>query len=282
MNKLGEKMDNKIPLRFFVIAFLWTWIIFIPSVLVGLGFFPEYKEIMIKLTDPILVLACFGPAVGAIMSIYTLYGKNKLIEFYKSFFSLKFGWKIWIFIILITAIPSIISLIITILLGYKSSQINYYNILLFPLYWIVKVFLGGGQEEIGWRCYILKPLENKFGYIFGSLILGIIWAIWHIPFWFIPGTAQNMLNMNFIGFMLSCIGWSYVFSWIMDLSKNKLMAGLVVHGTINAYNVLFSSIAIETGDSIILSWIGTILVILTGIIIVIIRQYKYKSSPNFV
>jgi membrane protease YdiL (CAAX protease family) len=270
-------MENKIPLRFFIITFLWTWVIFIPSVLIGLGFFSAYKEIMTKLTDPILVLACFGPSVGAIITIYTLYGKKRLLEFFKSFISLKFGRKVWVLIFLIVAIPNIISLIITILLGYVPSQINYYNILLFPLYWIVKVFLGGGQEEIGWRCYILKPLEKKYGYIFGSLILGIIWAIWHIPFWFIPGTAQNMLNMNFIGFMLSCIGWSYVFSWIMDLSKNKLLAGLIVHGTLNAYHVLFSSIKIETGDNLILSWLGTILVVLTGTIIVIMRQCKNKT-----
>jgi hypothetical protein len=68
----------------------------------------------------------------------------------------------------------------------------------------------------------------------------------------------------------------------MDLSKNKLFAGLVVHGTLNAYHVLFSSIKIEAGDNLILSWLGTILVVLTGVIIVIMRQYKNRNSPNFV
>ena len=72
------------------------------------------------------------------------------------------------------------------------------------------VFAGGGQEEIGWRGYIMPRLENRFGLVYGSIILGIIWAVWHIPLWFMRGT--NQIYMNFFAFMLGCIRLSFFFS----------------------------------------------------------------------
>ena len=64
------------------------------------------------------------------------------------------------------------------------------------------VFLGGGQEEIGWRGYILPFLENKFGRWLGSGILGLIWAFWHLPLWFIPGTNQTYGNLEKLAFFV--------------------------------------------------------------------------------
>ncbi|MDR1981112.1 MAG: CPBP family intramembrane metalloprotease [Tannerellaceae bacterium] len=283
-------MDNKymiknIPIRFFVITFIWAWAFFAPLFLAGIGFLSEYKELILGLKELIKVIACFGPAVGAIVSIYTLNGKDSLKKYISSFLSIKFGTKIWILIFSIAGIFSI-SWIIPELFGFprlKSSLSGINNIptiFVFIVFWIICVLFGGGQEEIGWRGYVMPFLENKYGYITGSLILGIIWTFWHLPLFFIPGTIQSQIN--FFCYMLLLIGYSYFFSWIINLSKNKLLSGLIAHGTVNAFFELFPPVVNESNDLQIRLWILSILTFVVGGIIVITRTMKYKSSPNVV
>jgi membrane protease YdiL (CAAX protease family) len=155
------------------------------------------------------------------------------------------------------------------------------NIYTFPLFLLLNTFILGGQEEIGWRGYILPYLEKRFGLIVGSLILGIVWAVWHIPLWFIPGTSQSY--MNFFAFLISCIGVSYFLSWVKKASGNRLLSCIIAHGTINSFVILFP-IFVTDNDSIqVRFWIFCILKLIVGIIIVISRVKKnkdYKTSVD--
>ena len=95
-------MDNKIPVRFFLIAFLWSWIILVPiAILMNLEILEiDVENLLIAL--PFSFIGALGPAAGAFFSLYTLNGKEAIKEYCKKFISLKFGWKTWIsmFIIL--------------------------------------------------------------------------------------------------------------------------------------------------------------------------------------
>jgi membrane protease YdiL (CAAX protease family) len=274
-------MNKNIPIRFFVITFVWTWTFFAPLFLVGMGFLSKYKEPILRLKELLKVIACFGPAVGAIVSIYTLNGKDVLKRYISSFLSIKFGTKIWILIFSIVGISGMISWIIPELFGFprlESSLSGVNNIpviFVFIVFWIICVLFGGGQEEIGWRGYVMPFLENKYGYITGSLILGIIWTFWHLPLFFIPGTIQSQIN--FFCYMLLLIGYSYFFSWIINLSKNKLLSGLIAHGTVNAFFELFPPVVNEINNPQIRLWILSTLTFVIGVIIVITRTRKYKS-----
>jgi len=122
----------------------------------------------------------------------------------------------------------------------------------------------------------LPFLENKFGLIFGSLILGTIWAIWHIPLWFIPGSSQAF--MNFFNFLIMCIGYSYFFSWIKEISGNRPLSGLVVHGTANAFMPFFPVLILLKNSNQIRFWIYGGLILAIGIIIVLYRTYKGRKN----
>ena len=64
-----------------------------------------------------------------------------------------------------------------------------------PLYMAVLSFpmmiIGGGVEEIGWRGFLQPALQKKFSIFISTMIVSIIWAVWHLPLWFIPGTNQS-------------------------------------------------------------------------------------------
>ena len=266
-------MNKSIPIRFFIITFFWTWLFFILMNLV------KYSENKILLQNMFKIIAVFGPAIGAIISIVTINGKKELKKYLSSYLSLKFGWKSWFFIIFFTGVTVFASWIIPEFFGFARLPTNLLNILIFPLFWVICILIGGGQEEIGWRGYILPFFENKFGYLFGSLIIGIIWTFWHLPLFFIQGTVQY--NINIFSYALLLIGYSHIFSWIISISKNLLLSVVIAHGSLNAFLELFPPFVMETGNIQIRLWILSILIFLIGKMIAIIRSVNYsKSSPN--
>ena len=58
-------------------------------------------------------------------------------------------------------------------------------------YFILMMVIGGGQEEFGWRGYAQEPLQEKIGVIPASLVIGVIWGIWHLPLWFMAGDLHS-------------------------------------------------------------------------------------------
>ena len=268
-------MKNKIPIRFFIITFLWSWFFIGISIIISHVNSGDFSLMESGIGLLIIVFGACGPGVGAIISIYTIDGKDSLKNFLKSFFSLKFGWKVWIAIFLILGGSCFIAWIIPEFFGESRIQTFLPNVYIFPLYLLLMIFLGGGQEEIGWRGYIMSHLENKFGLIIGGLILGIVWSIWHFPLWLVPGSTQ--IYMNFFGFVLICIGYSYFFSWIIKASGNRLLSGLIAHGTANAFAPLFPTLILAGNIKQTRFWIYCIIVLAIGIIVVLARTYRNRK-----
>ena len=266
-------METKIPIRFFVITFLWSWGIWVGAIIIGLSK-PQFFETP-GIETLIMILGAFGPVIGAIISKYTIEGKGAIKIFFKSFLSLNFGWKVWLSIFLVLGTSSFIAWIIPEFWGEERLQMYLPSVYVFLPYLLLMVFLGGGQEEIGWRGYISPYLERKYGLIVGGLFLGIVWGVWHLPLWFIPETTQ--IYMNFFGFMLLTIGYSYFFSWIIEASGNRLISGLIAHGAANAFIPLFPSLIM--GDVIQTRfWIYVVLVLAIGIVIVLSRTHKNRKK----
>ena len=137
-------------------------------------------------------------------------------------------------------------------------------------------FLGGGQEEIDWRGYIQPILEKRYGLAIGGLILGTIWAVWHLPLWIIPGTSQS--EMNFFGFLAGSIAMSYFYSWIVESSGRRLLSGLFVHGSCNAIQGLFPLIIFGDEDAKQTRfWLFVVLMVLLGLVTLILRIIKNRK-----
>lgn len=223
-----------------------------------------------------MVLGIFGPALGAIFSIRTIDGKGEVTKFLKTFFDLGFGLKIWLIPTALLFMSTVIAWFVPELVGMDRLPMLLPNVYIFPVYWLFMVFGGGGQEEIGWRCYILPHLEKRFGTIWGSLILSIVWALWHIPLWFIPGAGQSF--MNFWGFMMLTFGYSFLYSWGLKKSGNKPFAALVMHGTANSFIPLFPTISMRLGDSQPRFWIWVSTTFLIGLVFMMFLKKEEKTS----
>lgn len=209
-------------------------------------------------------MGAFGPAVGACYSILTIEGKRELFVFLRSLLSLRFGWKAWAAIFAVSGLVNLAAWYGPELFGAPRLPMFLPNAFVFPVMWLMMVLVLGGQEEIGWRAYLLGPLEERFGVWAGNLFLGLIWTAWHIPLFFIPGSSQ--FYMPFAAFAVGMIGESFLFSWVMKISGGRPLSAVVAHGTVNAFVSLFPTIVMEPGVFQIRWWIHMILLLVVGIL----------------
>jgi uncharacterized protein len=258
------KMNKKLPISFFFITFLWSWLLWFPFTLEALGLSTIQVNARALILKPALFLGAFGPAIGACYSVWSLNGKAGLVRFLKSFLSARFGWNVWLVIFGIFGGANIIAWYIPELFGYERLQMLLPTIYVFPLLWLFMVFFGGGQEEIGWRGYILPFLESKYGLWTGNIILGVVWSLWHGPLWFIPET--NQVFMPFISFVIGLLGLSFLMSWVIKASGGKPLSGLIAHGTSNAFIAIFPTFIMDPNAAQLRFWIHNLLIVVIGII----------------
>ncbi len=267
-------MNNNVrfPFRFFIITFIWSWTLWTPLVLGSLNIIPVPDRLLSALPLPITVLAAFGPLAGALIVLHKEQGKGSSGKYLRSFLDLHLGWKAYIFPVVILGGSTFIAWFFPELSGEKRLPMLLPSVWIFIPYLLVMIFMGGGQEEFGWRGYALPLLENKFGIWFANIILGIVWACWHLPLWFIKGTYQAY--MNFGGFILLIVGYSFIFSWIRKISGNRPFSGLYTHGLANAFIPLMPTLIVQKDIPQLRFWIWVTLTFLIGILITILRDKK--------
>jgi uncharacterized protein len=86
-------------------------------------------------------------------------------------------------------------------------------------------------EEIGWRGYALPHLSARLGLSSASIALGVIWACWHLPFFFISGTDKT--GQSFPVYLLSVTALSVAMAWLYWRTKGSLLLTMLMHAAIN-------------------------------------------------
>lgn len=170
------------------------------------------------------VLGGISPAICEITLKKKSSTKEEFKQFIKSIVNPKHS--IWMYVyaiggaMVIQAIPLLFHLT-------EAKQPLYIGFVL-----IIPMIIGGGIEEIGWRGLLQPQLEEKYPHIVAAISVGVIWAIWHLPLWFIDGTNQQ--SMNFIWFCINTIMLSFFIGSVTYVSKSIFMA-ILAHASINAF-----------------------------------------------
>jgi len=249
------------PYRFFLITLGWSWLIWIPLILVGGSS---------TWAIPISMAAAFGPGVGAIVSMRTLEGKGTVNRYLKSLLDFRLGWRVWVLGPVLLTIVSVAAWFVPELFGQTRLESLLPSPWVLPVYFLIMVLLGGGQEELGWRGYVLDHLEARLGTWWGNLVLGLVWGIWHIPLFFISGLSQSYTP--FAAFLLLTIGYSWLFAWARERSGKKPLSGMVMHGWANAIFPLFPALVMTAGASQIRYWLWASLILALGLAVQFFRS----------
>jgi membrane protease YdiL (CAAX protease family) len=86
-------------------------------------------------------------------------------------------------------------------------------------------------EEVGWRGYALPRLARHLGLGGASLLLGVIWALWHLPLFFMPGT--DSVGQSFPIYLLHVTALSVAMAWLYWRTGGSLLLVMVMHASVN-------------------------------------------------
>jgi membrane protease YdiL (CAAX protease family) len=86
-------------------------------------------------------------------------------------------------------------------------------------------------EEIGWRGYALSRLSARLGLSGASILIGVIWAFWHLPFFFISGTDKS--GQSFAMYLLSVTAISVAMAWLYWRTSQSLLLTMLMHAAVN-------------------------------------------------
>lgn len=118
-------------------------------------------------------------------------------------------------------------------------------------------FLFGGSvgEEIGWRGYALPLLLKRFNPVTASIVLGIIWSLWHIPIDIAVGFGVLGIG-GIILRLLTVIPMSVIITWFYLRSRYGIITSLLLHSGINIIPAIgFSNYEIVFGIMIIIQFV---------------------------
>jgi uncharacterized protein len=148
---------------------------------------------------------------------------------------------------------------------------------------VIVLLFGALGEEPGWRGFALPRLQERFGPLVGTLILGSLWVIWHLPVWvFVPGgnaggnpIGRLAITVSFIGWASFLIANSIIMTWMFNHTRGSALLAIVFHAAINAsyatipglfFPTLYpagSTYAIAVGTEIILVLVAVMLIVAT-------------------
>jgi membrane protease YdiL (CAAX protease family) len=134
------------------------------------------------------------------------------------------------------------------------------------------LFLGGPvEEELGWRGFALPRLQQHLNALDASILLGLVWGLWHLPLYFVLGTGQSeMLGaatspaFAIGGFIGWTIGLSVLFTWLFNQTGGSLLVVILFHTAVNL--AAFLPTAVGSGGAaallnVLLTWLAAILVV---------------------
>jgi uncharacterized protein len=100
------------------------------------------------------------------------------------------------------------------------------------------LFFGPVPEEIGWRGYVLDALQARWSALAASLLLGIAWALWHAPLFFIAGYYGDGAPPEPVLFTVGILVHSVLYTWIYNHTRRSVLAAILFHFMINFVGML--------------------------------------------
>lgn len=223
-------------------------------------------------------------SLSGIITSFILKQKAGVKELFKRFrfwapeLSTKSGIKIWLQAIFLAVG---INLLYSILMNYVSDvepqeffKINtIYTFRELIFIFITSIFFDGGglMEEIGWRGFALPRLQMKFTPLKSSIILGVIWSLWHIPVKLVFSPWSYFLSFYFI-FTLICILYCIVITYFYNRLGGSILIGVAFHGLMNdstGLKRIFNSDSLVINDFVVS---GLLAVIFMAVVFVILYK----------
>jgi len=222
---------------FFAMAYALTWLAWSPWYLskAGVGLLPYDGE---SISDYLNTVAlALGPTLSAFIMTGVTGGRDGVRRLLRRIVLWRVGLGWYLFVLL--GIPAILVLSTIVLPGalasFQASAVPS-TMFLYVVAGPVFLFAGGPVfEEIGWRGFAFPRLQRLHGPLVGSLVLGALWGLWHLPLFLIPSwdTPHGSL-LDVALFVTWAVSTTIVITWVFNNTKGSVLLAILAHGSINS------------------------------------------------
>ena len=276
---------------FFVMAYAFTWLVWAPWVLGedGAGLLPiNISQTASGYLNATAILA--GPTLSAFIMTATTEGREGVRRLLGRLVLWRVGFRWYLFALL--GVP-LIMLVGTMIysgdlpnlgaLGGPSYLLSYLG-----TYALVVVLGGPLFEEIGWRGFALPRMERLHGPILASVILGVLWALWHLPEFLVPTWAASSGGgiLGITLFIVTAVTFTIVITWVFNNTRASVLLAILVHTSIDAFTVplgeIFPARAVSSALPFIIGFgaVGVVLIVVTRGRLDYGRLAEAQSSPR--
>jgi CAAX protease family protein len=222
---------------YFILAYAISWAFMLPVALSAQGIIPQ------EVPYGLYYLAPFGPALSAIILTAATEGRAGLGRLLSRLWKWRVGFRYYAFAVLAPiGLFGVAVLANRIIAGAWPDlsllgQIDYMPYLGVPGVLILWFLTYGFGEETGWRGYALPHLQRTRPAANAALLLGVLWAGWHLPAFFFRDTYVEMGLPGFAMFVVSICFASVVFAWLYNSTGGSLLLVILFHVFFNWLSV---------------------------------------------
>ncbi len=263
-------------IAYFFLAYAGMWLVVSPLVMDTLGWIELPDEAGLLL---FVLSTLSGPTLAAYWVTGVLEGKDGMKNLFRRTFQVRAGLR-WYAFTLFTFL--VIWLIAYSILYYGAPLANLAatpSLLLstFLPSVIMGLLIPSIGEEPGWRGFALPRLQASYGPIIGTIILGTLHGVWHLPAMFTPLLGPFTME-SFITFVLTAAAGTFIYTWVFNNTNGSIWMAMVLHASSNAASQLVSSLipqdVILPGwtDKLANGWLNVIVFSLVAIMLVLFTK----------
>jgi uncharacterized protein len=220
---LGRADAWKWAVTFFVVTYVVTALLWLPILRSGQP--PSALQGRLQL---LALLATIVPSLVAIVMATIEGGGRGLKELLGQVVRWRFGLDWYALSLLLMPLVWLIALIIGRLLGGPAPVVR--------LDFLIPAAAIG--EEFGWRGYALPRLQGRMGALPAALVIGVIWAAWHLPYYAYPAIHPRPLGIDFTLFALALISESVLATWVYNSTGGSALATMLYHHSIHLASIV--------------------------------------------
>lgn len=228
----SRKDSIRLAVIYLAVSFVTAWSFWLLSWLYTKGFI-----IHLSLTST-LIVGSFGPFVAAAASTCLEGGFRQTLRFFARVFNLRMGWTVLIVSFCLMPVLAMGAELLHSGLAHTPFVFNMTWSDL-PMSYVFLFFLGGTLgEEFGWS-YLSDKLDLIFPLTRATFVLGAVWAIWHLPLFFIIAPGLSQADTPFYMFFLSVLCLRFLFAWTYHKGGGNIMSNMLFHTSGNlAYSIV--------------------------------------------
>ena len=264
------------PVKFTLATFIFTWLLQGIAILSGQSS-KDFPAILFY------IIGGCGPSLVTLFFVWRNFNVEQRREFWSRVFSPRRVQPIW-WIVTLVAVPAamLLGVWVNALLGGTLPQMDYVNLLKsqpaeIPVFIIMMMIGGPLAEELGWRGILLDAFQKKWSVAVSTLVLFLLWWLWHLPLFFLPGTTQYVWGLFGNMFWLFAMN-VFLLTILMTLAHNanqrSVLAAILIHFSYNATLSLLVPYSVQT-----FAFITTFLAVLVIGILAVQKRSVFKKQP---